>query len=40
LDGRLEVKPVDGADGSPGDGSITAYTPDIGGLLPVYVHDR
>ncbi|MDX6651594.1 MAG: hypothetical protein QOJ38_375 [Solirubrobacterales bacterium] len=23
-----------------GDGSVTVYTPDIGGLLPVYVHDR
>src|SRR6478672_9461354 len=36
--GGLSVEPT-GNEGSPGDGSITAYTPDIGGLLPVYVGD-
>ena len=35
--GRLELESV-GA--SPGPGSVTAYVPDIGGLLPVYVADR
>jgi hypothetical protein len=24
----------------PADGSVTVYTPDIGGLLPVFVRDR
>ena len=36
-DGRLQVEP--GAGTSP-PGSVTAYLPDIGGLLPVYVADR
>jgi glycosyltransferase involved in cell wall biosynthesis len=36
-DGRLRVEP--GAGGSPA-GSVTAYVPEIGGLLPVYVADR
>ncbi|MDQ3573219.1 MAG: glycosyltransferase, partial [Actinomycetota bacterium] len=35
--GELAVKPT----GAPGaSGSLTVYTPDIGGLLPVYVRDR
>jgi glycosyltransferase involved in cell wall biosynthesis len=39
--GALEVRAVEAGRGqSPGAGSITAYTPDIGGLLPVYVEDR
>ena len=38
-EGALEVKP-NATDGSPGAGSITAYLPEIGGLLPVYVEDR
>jgi glycosyltransferase involved in cell wall biosynthesis len=34
------VLTVEGSQGtSPGEGSITAYLPDIGGLLPVYVAD-
>lgn len=37
--GQLELSGADGP-GSPGSGSITAYLPDIGGLLPVYVEDR
>ncbi|MDX6638658.1 MAG: hypothetical protein QOJ01_2169, partial [Solirubrobacterales bacterium] len=37
VDGRLEVRPTAGS--APGDGSITVYTPDIDGLLPVYVPD-
>ena len=37
--GGLAVRPTANP-GTPGDGSITAYTPDIGGLLPVYVADR
>ena len=36
-DGELTVS--DGAGTSPGPGSITAYLPDIGGVLPVYVAD-
>jgi glycosyltransferase involved in cell wall biosynthesis len=37
--GELEITPLDGspAGGSPG---CTVYRPDIGGVLPVYVHDR
>ena len=38
--GRLAVEAVEETEGSPGDGTITTYTPDIGGLLPVYVLDR
>lgn len=38
--GRLAVAPAAAGPGSPGPGSITAYVPDIGGLLPVYVEDR
>lgn len=38
--GELEVTPATAGPGSPGSGSITAYAPDIGGLLPVYVEDR
>ncbi len=37
--GELEVEQAAGP-GSPGSGSITAYVPEIGGLLPVYVADR
>ncbi len=36
-DGELTV--ADAAGTAPGDGSITAYLPDIGGVLPVYVAD-
>jgi glycosyltransferase involved in cell wall biosynthesis len=36
-DGSLAVKETGGS--SPGSGSVTAYVPDIGGLLPVYVRD-
>jgi glycosyltransferase involved in cell wall biosynthesis len=36
--GSLGIAPTDGP-GSPGEGSITAYLPDIDGLLPVYVAD-
>lgn len=36
-DGRLEVT---GASERSGRGSVTAYVPEIGGLLPVYVADR
>ena len=35
-DGRLELEP---AGGDSGPGTVTAYVPDIGGLLPVYVAD-
>jgi glycosyltransferase involved in cell wall biosynthesis len=35
-DGRLEVEELRPARG---EGGVTAYLPDIGGLLPVYVHD-
>ncbi len=38
--GRLAVAPTKTRPGSPGSGSITAYLPEIGGLLPVYVEDR
>jgi glycosyltransferase involved in cell wall biosynthesis len=38
-EGGLELEAAAGA-GSPGEGSITAYVPEIGGLLPVYVPDR
>ncbi len=31
---------VDDASAAPADGSVTVYTPDTGGLLPVFVHDR
>ena len=34
--GRLELEP---AGGGSGPGTVTAYVPDIGGLLPVYVDD-
>jgi glycosyltransferase involved in cell wall biosynthesis len=37
--GRLEVTTTSSA-AADGTGSVTAYTPDIGRLLPVYVHDR
>jgi glycosyltransferase involved in cell wall biosynthesis len=37
-EGALTVEEVAGG-ASPGEGSITAYLPDIGGLLPVYVAD-
>ena len=36
-DGELSV--ADAAGSAPGAGSITAYLPDIGGVLPVYVAD-
>ena len=36
--GRLRVDETPGS--SPGSGSITAYLPDIGGILPVYVADE
>jgi glycosyltransferase involved in cell wall biosynthesis len=50
-DGKLTVKPressadASGSGGSPpgsahARGSVTVYTPDIGGLLPVYVYDH
>ena len=38
-EGGLAVEAT-GNPGSEGDGAITAYTPDVGGLLPVYVADR
>jgi glycosyltransferase involved in cell wall biosynthesis len=39
--GREGLELVEGSGpGSPGTGTITAYTPEIGGLLPVYVEDR
>ena len=38
-DGELAIEGrEDGS--SPGDGTVTAYIPEIGGLLPVYVEDR
>lgn len=37
--GGLELRAGSGP-GSPGTGTITAYLPEIGGLLPVYVEDR
>ncbi len=37
-DGSLRVQEAAGS--SPGDGSVTVYVPDIGGLLPVYVKDE
>jgi len=36
--GRLRIDATQGS--SPGSGSITAYLPDIGGILPVYVADE
>ena len=36
--GALEIRPLAGAEDLPGRG--TAYRPDIGGVLPVYVADR
>jgi glycosyltransferase involved in cell wall biosynthesis len=36
-EGELRVRETEG---EPGAGSVTVYTPDIGGLLPVYVRDR
>jgi glycosyltransferase involved in cell wall biosynthesis len=36
-DGRLQVEQLREPEG---EGSVTVYNPDIGGLLPVYVHDR
>ena len=38
-DGELRVEPAGGEPG-PRPGSVTAYLPDIGGLLPVYVADE
>ena len=38
-DGNLQVEPAPGEKRPPGKGSVTAYIPDIGGLLPVYVRD-
>ena len=38
-DGDLRVEAVDGAT-EPDAASVTAYVPDIGGLLPVYVYDE
>lgn len=35
--GELDVRATDA---EAGEGSVTVYTPDIGGLLPVFVHDR
>jgi glycosyltransferase involved in cell wall biosynthesis len=35
-----ELRVVDAAGRSPGQGSVTVYRPDIGGLLPVYVRDE
>jgi glycosyltransferase involved in cell wall biosynthesis len=37
--GALEIHPAAGGGGS-GPGTVTAYVPDIGGLLPVYVADE
>src|SRR3954451_3465596 len=37
-DGSLRVEEAAGS--SPGEGCVTAYVPDIGGLLPVYVKDE
>lgn len=37
--GGLRVEAADGASGT-GTGSVTAYVPEIGGLLPVYVADE
>jgi glycosyltransferase involved in cell wall biosynthesis len=39
-DGRLRVEPAGEPTGSGRAGSVTAYVPDIGGLLPVYVYDH
>ena len=38
--GELRVEPTSDERRATSDGSVTAYTPDIGGLLPVYVRDR
>src|SRR5919106_1585251 len=38
--GELSVEPAKERPGAPHPGSVTAYVPDIGGLLPVYVFDR
>ncbi len=38
--GELSVEPATEGRGSPHPGNVTAYVPDIGGLLPVYVFDR
>src|SRR3954463_6918581 len=37
-DGSMKVEDASGD--SPGEGSVTVYVPDIGGLLPVYVKDE
>src|SRR3954447_21574266 len=37
-DGSMRVEDASGD--SPGEGSVTVYVPDIGGLLPVYVKDE
>ena len=38
--GELRVSPAEPAAGRVHSGTVTAYVPDIGGLLPVYVYDR
>ncbi len=40
VDGSLRVKPTSNEQRATSNGSVTVYTPDIGGLLPVYVRDR
>jgi glycosyltransferase involved in cell wall biosynthesis len=40
-DGELRVEPAEGKSGSAaGPGTVTAYLPEIGGMLPVYVFDH
>jgi glycosyltransferase involved in cell wall biosynthesis len=40
-EGALRVEPAEhGSPSREGDGNVTAYLPDIGGLLPTYVFDR
>jgi glycosyltransferase involved in cell wall biosynthesis len=38
--GELRLSPAEPAAGRVHSGTVTAYVPDIGGLLPVYVYDR